>query len=146
MRRSRSVRGPGLWWWPLRLAYGLFFLHTATAKLALDEKGTKGLHGFAAAAYPQLRAVSPTTFVRGMIAAESTIAASLLVPVVPAAVGGAGLAAFGTGLLGTYVRIPGMRRPGSIRPTEPGLGLAKDVWMVAAGVAVLTDRITAARQ
>ncbi|HZN15975.1 MAG TPA: hypothetical protein VFB78_17035 [Acidimicrobiales bacterium] len=132
-------RRPGPWWWPVRITFGLFFLHTALAKRELDEKGAKGLHRFASAAYPQLKRVEPATFVRGMTIAESTIAASLLVPVVPATVGAAGLTAFGVGLVGTYARVPGLRREGSVRPTEIGLSLAKDTWMVAAGSAALID-------
>jgi hypothetical protein len=130
------------WWWPLRLAYGAFFLHTALTKRSLDEKGEKGLHAFAASAYPQLKQVSPHTFVKGMTVAESAIAGALLVPMVPDTVGAVGLAAFGTGLMGTYARTPGMRQEGSIRPTEFGLSLAKDSWMIAAGAAVLVDAWT----
>jgi hypothetical protein len=135
----RRIGGRTAWWWPLRLTYGVFFLHTALAKRELDERGAKGLHRFASAAYPQLRRVSPATFVRGMTVAETAIAASLLVPVVPAPIGAAGLAVFGTALMGTYARVPGLRREGSLRPTEIGLSLAKDTWMVAAGTALLLD-------
>jgi hypothetical protein len=119
----------------------VFFLHTALAKRELDEKGAKMLHRFASSAYPQLEAVPPATFVRAVTVAESAIAVSLLVPAVPATIGAAGLTAFGAGLMGTYARAPGMRRAGSLRPTEFGLSLAKDTWMVAAGVAVLTDAV-----
>ena len=124
----------------------MFFVHTALAKRELDEKGAKGLHRFASAAYPVLRAVSPTTFVRGMTIAESALAASLLVPVVPAPIGAAGLTVFGSALMGTYARVPGLRREGSVRPSEIGLSLAKDTWMVAAGLALLVDAWTRARR
>jgi hypothetical protein len=143
--RSSRANGSTAWRWPLRLTFGLFFLHTALAKRELDEKGAKGLHRFATAAYPALDAVSPTTFVRGMTIAEAAIAASLLVPVVPAPLGGAGLTVFGSALMGTYARVPGFRREGSVRPSEIGLSLAKDTWMVAAGMAILVDAWTRAR-
>ena len=133
-------------WWPVRLAFGLFFLHTALEKRALDEQGIKGVHRFASTAYPPLKDVPPATFVRGMMLAESAIAASLLVPVVPVSVGAAGLTAFGVGLMGTYARTPGMRHEGSIRPTPIGQGLAKDAWMVAAGAAMLIDAARSRRR
>jgi hypothetical protein len=72
-----------------------------------------------------------------MVAAETGLAAALLVPVVPARVGGVGLSLFGAGLVGTYLRAPGLRRKGSVRPTEMGLGVAKDIWMVATGIALI---------
>ena len=141
-RRYRT----GAWWWPIRLTYGAFFLHTALSKRELDEKGRRGLHAFASAAYPPLQHVSPATFGAGMTVAESAIAAALLVPFVPAPVGAAGLTAFGAGLVGTYARVPGLRREGSVRPTEFGLGTAKDSWMVATGSAVLIDAWVARRE
>ena len=125
--------------------FGAFFLHTALSKRGLDERGADGLHAFAASAYPPLQSIPSRTFVQGMTAAEAAIATSLLVPVVPAAVGAAGLTAFGAGLVGTYWRAPGLRQPGSVRPTEIGLGVAKDSWMVAAGLAVLLDAALARR-
>lgn len=145
VRRSARPHRPGAWWWPLRLAFGAFFLHTALSKRDLDERGAAGLHAFAASAYPTLESVSPGTFVRGMTVAESAIAASLLTPVVPATIGAAGLTAFGAGLVGTYWRAPGLRERGSVRPTPAGLSIAKDSWMVAAGLALLLDASLARR-
>jgi hypothetical protein len=52
---------------------------------------------------------------------------------------GAALTAFGGGLLSLYVRTPGMRQEGSIRPTQAGTALAKDVWLVGAGLTLLLD-------
>jgi hypothetical protein len=89
------------------------------AKRRLDGKREAGLHAFAAAACPHLRDVPPRTLVRGMVVAETATAGSLLVPVVPATVGAAGPAAFGTGLVGTYLRVPGLRRA---RRAERGRG------------------------
>jgi hypothetical protein len=50
---------------------------------------------------------------------------------------GAGLASFASGLLGLYLKTPGMRRPGSLGPTEQGTPLAKDVWMAGIGAALV---------
>ena len=69
---------------------------------------------------------------------------ALLLPVVPAAVAGAALVGFSAGLLGLYVRTPGMRR-GRFDPraTPEGLPISKDVWMLGAGLALLVDGATA---
>ena len=118
----------------------MFFLHVALTHRELDERGAKGLQRFAAAGYPFLKKLPPKTFQNGMVAAEFAVAGSLLVPGVPAAVGGAALTSFGTALLGVYARTPMLRRgEKNMRPNEFGLSMAKDSWMVATGVAVLLD-------
>jgi hypothetical protein len=33
-----------------------------------------------------------------------------------------------------------MRQPGSLRPAPDGIGLAKDVWLLGAGLTLLLDR------
>ena len=93
----------------------------------------------AAGAYPELKRVPPERFVRLLSTAEMALGAALLVPVLPSAVVGAGLAAFATGLFGLYVRTPGMHQEGSLRPTQEGVGLAKDVWLLAIGAALLLE-------
>ena len=67
---------------------------------------------------------------------------ALLVPVVPAAVAGAGLTAFSGGLLGLYARTPGMRKEGTPLPTQQGVPLAKDIWMAGIGLGLVIDEIT----
>ena len=61
---------------------------------------------------------------------EIAVGAILLTPFVPTAVAGATLTAFSGGLLGLYLRTPGMRKPGSLAPTEQGLAIAKDSWLL----------------
>ena len=94
---------------PPRVAAGAFILNSGLGKLRADEETAAQLHGFAAGAYPVLARVKPADFVRLLAAGEITLGAALLLPVVPAAVAGAGLAAFSGGLLGLYARTPGMR-------------------------------------
>ncbi|MEV0992187.1 hypothetical protein [Streptomyces sp. NPDC049949] len=72
-------------------------------------------------------------FVRVLSAGELAIAAMLLVPLVPAAVAGVALTAFSAGSLGLYLRTPGMRQEGRLRPTGQGIALAKDIWLLEAG-------------
>jgi hypothetical protein len=64
-----------------------------------------------------------------------------MVPVVPVWLAGAGLTAFAFGTLGLYLRTPGMREEGSLRPTQQGIPLAKDAWMVGIGLAFMIDEI-----
>jgi hypothetical protein len=137
---------PGAWWWPQRIVFGAFFAHVALSHKDLDENGAKGLRRFAAAGYPFLEQFSPTLFAKGMVTAEFIVAGSLLVPVVPPVIGATALTAFGSGLMGVYARAPGMRRDGSLRPTDIGMSVAKDSWMVAAGLSVLIDAALARRR
>jgi hypothetical protein len=58
---------------------------------------------------------------------------------VPGAVAGAGLAAFSGGLLGLYARTPGLRKPGTLQPTENGIAIAKDIWLAGIGLGLVID-------
>jgi hypothetical protein len=60
-------------------------------------------------------------------------------------VAGAALTTFAAGLLGLYLRTPGMRQEGSLRPTQDGTALAKDVWMLGIGLGFIVDAVTATR-
>ncbi|MGR7023230.1 hypothetical protein [Geodermatophilus sp. URMC 62] len=48
------------------------------------------------------------------------------------------LTGFAGGLLGLYLTTPGLRKEGSLAPTEQGLPVAKDVWLLGIGVGLLT--------
>jgi hypothetical protein len=96
------------------------------------------VHGFAAGTYPFLKSVPPQQFVQGLATAEIVLGAALLTPFVPTFVAGAALTAFSGGLLGLYLRTPGMRKPGSLAPTEQGLTIAKDSWLVGIGIGLMT--------
>jgi hypothetical protein len=65
----------------------------------------------------------------------------LIVPVVPGIVAGAGLTAFAGGTIGLYARTPGLRKPDSLRPTEGGTPIAKDIWLVGTGLGLIIDDI-----
>jgi len=127
---------------PQRVATGAFILNSGIGKLRADEEAAAQLHGFAAGAYPFLARLKPTDFVRLLAVSEITLGAALLLPVVPAAVAGAGLAAFSGGMLGLYARTPGMRKENSPFPTQQGTPLAKDVWMMGIGLGLVIDDLT----
>lgn len=137
-----SVRARHL---PPRIATGAFILNSGIGKLSADEATATQLHGFAAGTYPFLNKLKPNDFVRLLAATEITLGAALLIPVIPAAVAGAGLLAFSGGLLGLYARTPGMRKGNSPRPTEQGTMLAKDVWMAGIGLGLIVDDLTDSR-
>src|SRR3712207_3472983 len=121
-----------------RLSTGAFILNSGLGKRGADEATAAGLHGFASGTYPFLKDVDPATFVRALSYGEITIGAGLLTPFVPTAVAGAALTAFSGGLLGLYLNTPGMRKPGSLAPTQEGLAIAKDSWLLGIGLSILT--------
>jgi hypothetical protein len=127
---------------PPRIATGAFILNSGIGKLSADEAAAAQLHGFAAGTYPFLKKLKPKDFVRLLAVTEIALGTALLIPVIPAAVAGAGLAAFSGGLLGLYVRTPGMRKQGTPFPTEQGTALAKDVWMAGIGLGLMIDDLT----
>jgi hypothetical protein len=135
---SRRVRLRQL---PGRLTTGVFIVNSGLSKRHVDDDTAAALHGMAAGAYPFLRAISPRRFVRLVSAGELALGTALLLPVVPAVVAGAALTAFSAGLLGLYLRLPEMRAEGSLRPTQQGMTIAKDVWMLGIGLSLLVDRL-----
>jgi hypothetical protein len=127
---------------PGRLAAGAFILNAGLGKWSADEETAARLHGAAVGTYPFLAKVKPKDFARLLSIGEIALGSALLLPVVPAAVAGAGLAAFSGGLLGMYLRTPGMTREDGIRPSQQGTALAKDVWMLGIGLGLVVDALT----
>ncbi|TVZ06981.1 hypothetical protein EAS64_06555 [Trebonia kvetii] len=127
---------------PPRIATGAFILNSGIGKLSADEETAAKLHGFAAGTYPFLKKMKPRDFTRLLAYTEIGLGTALLIPVVPAFVAGAGLAAFSGGLLGLYAKTPGMRQAGTPLPTEQGTPFAKDVWMTGIGLGLMIDDLT----
>lgn len=127
-----------VWQLPLRAAAGGFILNSGLSKRDADEDTAGQLHGFASGTYPFLRRIEAGKFTRVQSVGEMTIGSIVLFPLVPARVAGAVLTGFAASLLGLYLRTPGMREEGSLRPTEQGLPLAKDSWLLAIGLSLLT--------
>ncbi|MGZ7086435.1 MAG: hypothetical protein ACXVIH_08935 [Ilumatobacteraceae bacterium] len=124
---------------PLRVVTGAFILHSGWQKWHGDEKTAEGVHGMATGAYPFLENVPAARFLRMLSIGEMTVGTLLLAPLVPTFVAGAALSGFSTALLGMYARIPGMRQPESIWPTQQGIALSKDSWMLGIGLSLLVD-------
>src|SRR6202167_4496453 len=127
---------------PPRIAAGAFILNSGVGKWSADDETAAQLHGFAVGTYPFLSKLKPRDFVRLLSVSEIALGAALLLPVVPAAVAGAGLTAFSGGLLGLYARTPGMRKDGTPFPTQQGIAIAKDVWMLGIGLGLVIDDLT----
>jgi uncharacterized membrane protein YphA (DoxX/SURF4 family) len=129
------------WHLPPRLVTGVYFLNSGLSKRGADEAAAGQLHGFASGTYPFLSKLDARQFTRLLSAAEITIGAALVLPVVPAGLAGAALTAFALGTLGLYLRTPGLRQEGSLRPTEAGIAISKDIWMVGIGLALVIDEL-----
>ena len=125
---------------PLRAITGAYILNSGLTKLKGSQEAAEGVHGFATTAYPGFKRLRPEQFTKLLAAGEITLGTALLTPFVSSTLVGAGLTAFSAGLLGLYLKVPGMRQQGSIRPTEDGLALSKDSWLLGIGLSLLTDR------
>jgi uncharacterized membrane protein YphA (DoxX/SURF4 family) len=124
---------------PARLSTGVYALHSGWEKWHGREEQAQGVHAVAAGAFPFLKKVQPTTFLKALAIAEIGVGAALLAPVVPNRVAGACLTAFSGGLAAMYLRTPALHKPGSIWPTQMGIGVSKDVWMLGIGLGLLAD-------
>ncbi len=116
------------WHVPVRLATGLFILNEGlTKQQELDAERAEVLQGTAAKAFPQVEEMEAEQFARLLATAEVTLGAALIaVPVVPPLLAGLGLLGFSGGLIRLYLKLPGVRREGSVRPTQQGVPLAKE--------------------
>jgi uncharacterized membrane protein YphA (DoxX/SURF4 family) len=124
---------------PTRVVTGAFILNSGLTKMGAEDDTAKALHGMASGAYPFLDKVPPKTFAKALAIGELTLGAALLAPVVPAGLAGLALTGFSGALLGMWWRTPGMHQEGSPRPTQQGVPIAKDVWMLGVGLSLVTD-------
>lgn len=123
---------------PLRVTTGAFILNSGISKLGADEGTAQFLHGAAAGTYPALfKDMEPKQFAKLLAYSEIAVGAALLAPMVPATVAGAALTGFGASLMGMYFKTPSMTQDDGIRPTQEGTAVAKDVWLVGAGLTLL---------
>jgi hypothetical protein len=124
---------------PLRVATGAYILNSGLNKQGLEGQAAEGVHGMATNGIPALNKFTPEQFARILSTGEIALGAALLVQFVPAALVGVALAGFSAGLIQLYLKTAGMRQEGSIRPTQEGIGLAKDVWLLGAGLTLFLD-------
>ncbi|MEV4006151.1 hypothetical protein [Actinomadura sp. NPDC049753] len=130
---------------PVRLAVGAFVLNSGLSKLQGLDAAADEIHGTAKTAYPFLGSQDPRDFTRTLGRAEVALGTALLVPLVPSLVAGAALTAFSAGLTGLYLRLPGMRQEGGLRPSPQGIPLAKDTWLVGIGASLVLEELVKSR-
>jgi hypothetical protein len=129
-----------LWHVPVRLATGAFILNSGLSKLNADKETAEQLHGFASTAYPQFQETPPEQFTKMLSTGEIAVGAALLTP--STGVAGAALMGFASMLGRLYLKTPGMHQEGNLRPTEQGTPVAKDVWMLGIGSALVIDALS----
>jgi hypothetical protein len=125
---------------PLRVATGAFILNSGLSKKDLEGQAAEGLHAMAAGALPAVQKIPANRFAKLLSSAEIALGGALLASFVSSRIAGAALSGFSAGLIQLYLKTPGMRQPGSLKPTPDGIGLAKDVWLLGAGLTLLLDR------
>lgn len=130
---------------PLRLTTGAFILNSGLLKRGLPAEAAAGMQGMAQGAFPKIGTVSPSTFGSALSSGEMALGAALLAPVVSPVAAGAALTAFSAGLLRMWWVTPGMHEEGSPRPTQDGTAIAKDIWMLGAGLALMIGGVADAR-
>ncbi|TYC98896.1 hypothetical protein FQ377_07725 [Arthrobacter echini] len=125
---------------PLRLITGAFILNSGLGKTGLDE-GTAGyLQSVAATAFPQAAQLEAGQFGKLLASSEIIVGSALLAPFIPSRLAGLGLLAFSAGMMTMYFRTPELTEKDGIRPTQDGIAVAKDSWMVAIALALVLDR------
>ncbi|MHB8220436.1 MAG: hypothetical protein ACYDHU_08975 [Acidimicrobiales bacterium] len=135
MGRTRIANLPG------RITAGAFILNAGVGKLRADAETAGRVHGMAAGTYPALEGMDAERFVKLLGVSEVALGGALLLPVVGDGVAGSALVAFAGGLLGLYVKTPGLRVEGSVRPSQQGTAIAKDVWLLGIGCSLVADSL-----
>ncbi|MFE7676189.1 hypothetical protein ACFU5N_28775 [Streptomyces albidoflavus] len=124
------------WQVPLRLVTGAFILHSGMEKWDGPDEQAQGVHGMARQTFPFLENIDAPKFLKLLAAGEIAIGAALLTPMVPTRLAGAALTGFAGSLMAVYAQTPGLRKEGSVWPTPDGIGVSKDSWLLAIGLAL----------
>jgi hypothetical protein len=136
-----------LWHVPVRLATGAIILDQGLLKRDADEDTAKWFHEQAVHAFPQFADMEPKAFVQLLSTCEIALGTALLaIGFVPSGLAGLGLTAFGGALTRLYLTAPGTRREDSLGPSQQGITLAKDSWMLAIGAALVVDSVLPGRR
>lgn len=126
---------------PQRLAAGAFILNAGVGKLKAGPEQAAALHGMASGTYPFLSDVPPEQFAKALGTSEVLLGGALILPLVSDRLAGLALASFAGGLLGLYARTPDLRNEGSIRPSQQGTAIAKDIWLLGIGAGLVIDSL-----
>lgn len=126
---------------PGRATTGAFILHSGIEKWNGPSEQAEGVHAMAAGAFPVLKSIPPERFLKLLAAGEIVTGSLLLAPFVSNALAGAALTGFSGSLLTMYARTPALHRAGSVWPTQAGIAVSKDVWMLGIGLGLLADAV-----
>ena len=122
----------------LRGVTGAFVTNTGVGKIGMPAEFSAGVQQAAASGIPALAKLPSDKFGTWLGYAETAVGATLLAPFVSNKVAGAALTAFSGGLLSMYFRNPENTESDGIRPSQEGMALSKDVFMLAIGLALMT--------
>lgn len=126
--------------YPARVAVGMFILNSGMNKLIGDENYLEHVFSTAITAYPFLESAGASKFGKVFGTFEVMLGSILLAPIFSDVTAGSFLVPFSLGLVGLYIKIPGMRLDGSLRPSGQGIALAKDSWLLGVGLSLLFTR------
>ena len=129
------------------MAAGAFLVNSGLNKLKAEKESHENLHGFASGTYRVVNNVKPEQFGMALGAGELALGGALLLPVaIGDGLAGLGLTSFASGLMGLYMKTPGMCQEGSVRPTQQGMALAKDSWLVGIGLTLMLSGLGSRRR
>ncbi|MFC7405092.1 hypothetical protein [Georgenia alba] len=132
---------------PARAAAGAFILNSGLGKRGLPAEHAAGLQEMAANAFPQLKDLPPKEFGKLLSTSETALGAALLLPFVPSWLAGLGLTGFSAALLTMYTKTPGLTEEGSsVKPSQDGIGIAKDVFLLGIGLTLVLDDLVSRRK
>lgn len=125
----------------LRVIPGALILNSGIGKIGMPAEASEGLQQFAATGVPAVKQIPSEKFGTVLGWSEAAVGGALLAPFVPNVVAGGALTAFSAGLLSLYFADPDNREDDGIRPSEQGMSLAKDSWLLAAGLALAASAL-----
>lgn len=126
---------------PARVAAGAYLINSGINKLDLPEETVASLQDLGAQGVPQIKQIDRAQFGKLLAYGEIAMGGLLLLPFVPGWLAGLPVTAFSAGLLNAYRKTPGMTVDG-IRPTQEGIGMAKDVFLLGIGGSLVLDAFT----
>lgn len=121
----------------LRAIPGAFILNSGLGKLQTPPEASVGMQQYASTGISAVQEIPADKFGQALGVAETALGAALLTPFVSNRLAGAGLTAFGAGLLTLYFGNESNTEADGIRPSQEGIALAKDSWLVALGVGLM---------
>lgn len=124
----------------LRTVPGVFILNAGIGKLKLDKDSAAGLQEMASTGVPAVKNLPPQKFGKALAYAEISLGAALLTPFVSNRLAGLALGGFSAGMLSMYFRNDAMTQSDGVRPSQDGTALAKDSWLAAIAIALITSK------